>query len=222
MRKLMVLPLAGMLALGVVGPVAAAPNVSNTSGTGVQIYGDWSSEGVYGFVAVTEDSQYGTYGELYQETGEWVECPAGSEGGGKGGVVAEDTTPGGEYYGFVGSRTYGNVSDIHIELSRRFETGHATGTVELFTETVNECTGEYGGDPVVDTGSFEVTVTGVGPLASIKGSGSYKVPSEFNSHQSYRAKERSATGSVVAGTTIDRSFDSAYMTQVTWSDHTNQ
>ena len=34
MRKLMILPLAGLLALGVVGPVAAAPNTSNMSGSG--------------------------------------------------------------------------------------------------------------------------------------------------------------------------------------------
>ena len=49
MRKLMVLPLAGLLALGVVGPVAAGPNVSNTSGKGETIYGDWSTAGGYGY-----------------------------------------------------------------------------------------------------------------------------------------------------------------------------
>ena len=56
MRKLMVLPLAGLLALGVVGPVAAAPNVSNTSGGGESIYGEWSADGAYGDVSVGEDS----------------------------------------------------------------------------------------------------------------------------------------------------------------------
>ena len=222
MRKLMVLPLAGMLALGVVGPVAAAPNVSNTSGNGVQISGDGSSENGYGYVSVADDSAYGTYGEIYQETGEWIECPAGSEGGGKGGAVPQDTTPGDEIYGFVGTRTWGYATDVEITVSKRLETGHATGTVELYTETVDECNGVYGGDPVADVGTLDVTVTGVGPLATFRGSGHYKVPSEFNDHQSYRGKERTATGSVVAGTTIDRSFDSAFMTQVTWTDHSNQ
>ena len=44
MRKFMVLPLAGLLAFSVAGPVAAGANVSNASGSGQSIYGEWSAE----------------------------------------------------------------------------------------------------------------------------------------------------------------------------------
>jgi len=221
MRKLMILPMAGLLALGVVGPVAAGPNVSNTSGSGETIWGDWSVDGGYGYVFLGEETGYGGFGDIYQESGEWVECPEGSEGGGKGGPETKDTTPGGEYYGFVGTRTWGYAYDVEIDFSRRLETGRATGSVELYTETVDECNGVYGGDAVAEVGAIDVTVTGVGPLVTFKGSGSYKIPSEFNGHQNYRGRERQATGSVVAGGSIDASFGYGYMSQVTWSEHTN-
>ena len=221
MRKSMVLPMVGLLALGVVGPVAAAPNTSNTSGTGETIAGDWSTPNGYGYVFLGEETGYGGFGDVYQESGEWVECPPGSVGGGKGGAVAEDTTPGDGTYGFVGTRTWGYAYDVRIDFSKKFETGHATGSVELFTETVDECNGIYGGDSIPDSGTLDVTVTGVGPLATFRGSGSYKIPAEFNGHQNYRGKERAATGSIVAAGTIDTTFGSGYMSQVTWTEHTN-
>lgn len=219
MRKLMVLPMAGLLALGVVGPVAAGPNVSNTSGTGESIYGEWYGANTYGYVFLGEDSNFGGFGDIYQETGEWVACdPAG---GGKAGPAPQDTTPGDGAYGFVGTRTYGYSQDLRIDLSRRLETGRATGTVELYTETIDECDGVYGGDATAEAGTIDVTVTGVGPLVTFRGHGSYAVPSEFSGHQNYRGKERAATGSVAAGGSIDATFDSAYMSVVTWSEHTN-
>jgi hypothetical protein len=223
MRRFMVIPLAGLLVLGAAAPVLAGPNVSNTSGTGKTIYGEWSSEGTYGYVFLGEETGYGGFGDIYQESGEWVLCePTTVAGDDKGTVTIEDTTPPGEeFYGFVGTRTYGYAFDLEITLSRRLETGSATGSAELYTETVNECEGIYGGDPVAEVVSINVNVTGVGSLASFRGSGSYKIPSEFNGHENYRGTERQATGSVVAGNVIDTSFDWAYMSQVTWSQHVN-
>jgi hypothetical protein len=217
MRKLMVLPLAGLLALGVVGPVAAGPNVSNTSGTGETIYGDWSTDTGYGYVYLGEETGYGGFGDIYQESGTWVEC----EPGGEDVPSPKDTGPAEEYFGFVGTRTWGYAYDVKIDFSRRLETGRATGSVELYTETVDECNGVYGGDAVPEVGSLDVTVTGAGPLATFKGSGSYKIPSEFNGHQNYRGTERQANGSVVAGDAIDATLDWGYMSQVTWKEHTN-
>jgi hypothetical protein len=216
MRKLMVLPLAGLLALGVVGPVAAGPNVSNTSGSGETIYGEWYGEDTYGYAFLGEESGYGGFGDIYQESGTWVECPPAGESG----IGTMDTKPADETYGFVGTRTWGYAYDVEIEFSRRLETGHATGSVELYTETVDECNGIYGGDAVADVGSLDVTVTGVGSLATFRGSGSYKIPSEFNGHQNYRGKERLATGSILAGP-IDAEFGYAYMSEVTWTEHVN-
>jgi hypothetical protein len=222
MRKLMILPLAGLLALGVAGPVAAGANVSNTSGSGQSIYGEWSADGIYGYASIGVDSEYGAFGDFYQESGEWVECDPGAApaDSGKAAPVPQDTTGGDEVYGFLGTRTYGYTSDVQIDLSRRLETGRATGTVELYTETVDECNGIYGGDGVSNVASFLVTVTGTGPLATFSGSGHYKVPSQFNEHQSTKGQERQASGSVVAGA-ISASFDWAYLTKVSWSAHSN-
>lgn len=228
MRKLMVLSMAGVLALAVAGPVAAGPNVSNTSGSGETIYGEWSGDGTYGYVFLGEESGYGGFGEIYQESGGYVLCDpvvgaaaGGGTGGGKGNPVAQDTTPGDESYGFIGTRTWGYAYDVQIDFSRRLESGSASGSVELYTETVDECNGIYGGDAVAEIGSIDVTVSGVGPLATFRGSGSYKIPSEFNGHQNYRGKERQAAGTVVAGDSIDATFDWSYMSQVTWTVHTN-
>jgi hypothetical protein len=215
MRKFMVLPMAGLLALAVAAPAAAAPNVSNSSGGGDTIYGEWYTDQGYGYVMLGQEAGYG-FGEIYQEIGEWVECaPAGD-----GGIVPKDTTPGDGGYGFVGTRIWGySKEDITVTLSRRLETGSGSGTMELYTETVDECAGIDEG--ASETVSIDVSVTGIGSLASFRNSGVYKIPSEFNAHQNLRGKERAASGSVVAGS-IDQSFDSASMSRVTWTEHVNQ
>ena len=221
MRKLMVLPLAGLLALGVVGPVAAGSNVSNSSGSGQSIYGEWASDTGYGYVSVGEDSSYGGFAEIYQETGVWVECATGAAAPGKDTPTTQDTTGGDGDYGFVGTRTWGySEGGVTVELSRRLESGHATGSIELSTTTVDECAGEYG-DAVSEVVTFDVSVTATGPIASFRDRGSYKVPSQFNGHQTYRGKERAATGTVAAGTSIGATFSNAGMTVITWSDHSN-
>jgi len=205
MRRFMVLPMAALLALAVAAPVAAGPNVSNRSGSGESIYGQWYGESGYGYVFLGEEEGYGGFGDIYQESGEWVLCaPAGEE-----------------YYGFVGTRTWGYVYDLTIELSRRLETGTAVGTVDLFTDTVDECNGIYGGDPTFDSGPLVVEVAAAGPLASFRGTGSYTIPSEFNGHYNYRGKERQATGSIDAAGVIAADFEWAYMTQTTWTEHVN-
>lgn len=223
MRKFTVLPMAAILALTIAAPAMAGANVSNTSGGGESIYGEWSSEGTYGYVFLGEETGYGGFADIYEESGEWVVCdPAAVDpSGGKDDPTIQDTTPGDETYGFSGTRTWGYGFDLQITLSRRLETGSATGSVELYTETVDECNGIYGGDAVGEIGTINVAVTGVGSLASFRGSGAYKIPSEFNGHQNYRGSERQATGSVVAGSAIDATFDFGYMSKVTWTEHTN-
>lgn len=215
MRKFMALPIAGLLALAISAPVAAGPNVSNTSGGGDTAYGEWYGDGVFGYVYVGQENGQPGWGGMYQESGEWVLC----EGGGE--IVVQDTTPGDEPYGFRGTRTWGYAYDVEITLSRRLTSGSATGTVELYTETVDECAGVYGGDAAVQQSPFQIALTGEGSVATFRGSGSYQMPSEFNGHYNYRGKERSASGTLVAGSVIDAAFDQAYMSQYTWSEHTN-
>ena len=113
------------------------------------------------------------------------------------------TRRGGDY-GFVGTRTWGyRRAASRVDLSRRLDSGHATGSIELYTATVDECAGDYGDDAVSEVVTLDVSVTATGPLATFRGHGSYKVPSEFNAHQNYRGKERAASGTVV-GRLLDR------------------
>jgi len=221
MRKFMVVPMAGLLALGIAAPAAAAPNVSNTSGTGQSIYGEWSSDAGSGYVSVGVDSAYGSYAEVYRESGTWVECAPGDEPPPDKGAIAYDTTPGDGNYGFVGTRTWGYGSDIRLDLSRRLDSARATGTIELFSQSVDECTGVSEDGPT-EVGALDVRLTGTGPVASFRDTEFYKLPSEFNGHATYRGKERQATGSLVVGGSIDVGLDSAYMSQVSWSEHTNR
>jgi hypothetical protein len=221
MRKLMVLPMAGLLALGIAAPAVAAPNVSNTSGSGQSVYGEWSLGGVSGYVSVGVDSAYGAYAEIYQESGTWVECAPGDEPPPDKGAIAYDTTPGDGGYGFVGTRTFGYGSDVRLVLSRKLDSGRATGTIELSTETVDECNGIYEAG-TNEVGALDLVVTGTGAVASFRDSQFYKLPSEFNGHATYRGRERQATGSLLAGGSIDVGLDSAYLSEVTWSEHVNR
>ena len=136
----------------------------------------------YGYVSVGKDSAYGGFAEIYQESGTWVECDTGAADPGKGTPTTQDTT-GGDY-GFVGTRTWGySEGDVTVDLSRRLDSGHATGTIELYTATVDECAGDYGDDAVSEVVTLDVSVTAAGPLASFRDHGSYKIPSQFNGHQ---------------------------------------
>lgn len=224
MRRFMVLPMAALLVLGVAAPVSAGANTSNTSGGGSTVYGAWYGEGTYGYAYFGQEKGQPGFGEIYQESGEWVLCPPpepAPEAAPRAAAAGPMDTGGGEeFYGFQGTRTFGWAYDVQISLARRLETGSVTGQVELWTAVVDECAGVYGDDPVYELADLSIALTGVGDLATFRGSGSYQVPSEFNGHYNYRGKERQATGSILAGS-ISADFNWAYMSQITWSEHVN-
>jgi hypothetical protein len=204
MRKMAVIPMAALLALAIAAPVAAGgPNVTNQSGSATVVNGEWYSDSGWGYAYFGTDSEYGAAGEVYEETGQYEPCDES-----------------GETYGFVGSRTYGWTNDLSIDLDAKLSHASASGTFELATETVNECTGEYaGGDP--SSVAFSASLDGVGAVARFRGMGSYHVPGDFNSHSKQSGRERSATGSLDLGDAGVREFDSAVLASITWSDHTN-
>src|SRR6185295_18451600 len=111
----------------------------------------------------------------------WVECAPGDEPPPDKGAIAYDTTPGDGGYGFVGTRTWGYGSDIRLDLSRRLDSGRATGTIELFSQTVDECAGVSEDGPA-EVGALDVRLTGTGSVASFRDTQFYKLPSEFNAH----------------------------------------
>lgn len=204
MRKLAIIPMAGLLVLAISAPAMAGPNVSNASGSAKVINGEWYSDGGYGYAYFASDSQGGVWGEVYTETGEWIPCDES-----------------GEYYGFVGSRTSGWSGDLSITIDSRLDHGSVSGTLDLFTETVNECTGEYTGTGESTSVAFTAELDGVGSAVRFRGSGSYKLPGEFNNHSTQSGKERPATGSIDLGDAGSRSFDYAILATYSWHDHSN-
>lgn len=215
MGRFLVLPLAGLLALAAAAPVAAGANVRNDSGSFREAYGTWGSfdEGpeleTYGefFVVQTADGGYLEY--LSESTGTYVECA--------GGEIGKDDT-GGEYYGFVGTRTFA-WGETSLSLTRRLTDGSATGSIQFETSTIDECAGVWdvtaSGDATLD-----LQLTGVGDLVSFKTSDSVKIPGSLNGHSTYKGIQREASGTIDFGLG-SRTLDDAAMASVTWTDHCN-
>lgn len=219
MRRFVVLPFAALLALAAAAPVLAGPNVRNQSGGGNVIAGSWSGENLWGYVELFQEKGAQGEGFLYEEFGTYVECDGTGEGS-TSGEISIAAAPGEGSYGFQGTRVNGWAYGVVVTLSSRLASGAASGTFELWIETVDECAGIYDGSLVVEP--FSASVTGVGAVVSFRGFGSYQVPSEFNGHGSYRGKERQATGSLELEPLANPVFDWAYMSQYTWIEHVNE
>ena len=200
MRRVMISAMVGALVLATAAPVAAGPNTNNLSGSGRTIQGEWYDESGYGSVYLFDEST-GTYGEIFEESGEYVACD-GSDG---------------DVYGFRGTRIQGWAQGLKISVDAKLSTGVAAGDFEIATETVDECTGSY--DVAFETASVTVDVTGTGSVATFRNSGSFKIPGEYNSHSRYRGKERPATGGIDLGSMGTRDFDWATMASYSWSEH---
>lgn len=208
MRKFMVLPMAALLALAVAAPVAAGPNVSNSSGSALTAQGSWYSDagGVEtygGLYAWQESGASSAYLEYSEQQGAWVDC------------TPDDDTD--EFYGFQGEFRYG-YGEGTLKVSQGSADAHASGTLESFTSSIDECTGEYS---EAAGGSVEVSLdlVATGPKMMERGTSSFKIPSEFNGHSSYSTTSRSAAGTAtIDGTeiTVDGGIG-----KVSWRDHGN-
>ncbi len=208
MRKLMVLPMAALLALAVAAPVSAGPNVSNSSGSAVTAQGSWHSDAggveTYGGLYAWQDSGASSaYLELFEQVGAYVDC-----------TPADETD---ESYGFQGEYRFG-YGEGALTIGRGSADAQAFGTLETFTTSIDECTGEYS-EPA--GGSVEVSLDLVadGPKMMERGTSSFKIPSEFNSHSSYSTTFRSAAGTATIGgteITVDGGIG-----KVSWRDHGN-
>src|SRR4051812_14274468 len=144
MRKLAVVPIAGLLILAIAAPGAAAANVTNQTGSSRVINGEWSSAGGSGYAYFATDSANGAWGEFYEESGEYIDC---------------DGTD--ERYGFVGRGPSGGGAASPAPIDARLNHGTASGTLDVLTETVNDCTGEYTGTGEPTTLAFETSLDGV-------------------------------------------------------------
>jgi hypothetical protein len=202
MRRLMIIPLVGALVLAAAAPVAAGPNTSNTSGSGRTIQAEWYADSSHGSVYLFEESN-GTYGELFDESGDYVQCD-----------------PSDEYdYRFQGTRIFGWGQDLTVDLDTKLRTGSASGDFEIVIETVDECA--WSSEATFDVVHVVVDLVGTGPSATFRSSGSFKIPGDYNSHDRYRGTERAATGTVDLGSLGSRDVDWAMMASYSWSEHSN-
>ena len=200
MRKVAVLPMAGLLVLAIAAPASAGANVQNTSGSATVINAEWYSGGSSGYAYFTQ-TEYGPWAEFYDEAGTWLAC--------------DDF---GESFGFVGTRMYGWGDDLTIVVDSRLDHGSVTGTLYAFTETVNECTGEYGGTKE-GTIAVSAELDGVGEAVRFRDTGRFNIPGEFQSHSTQSGKQRTATGTIDFAEAGTRTLDGGVLASIRWRDH---
>ena len=208
MRKLMVIPLAALLLLAVAAPASAGANTYNASGSALTAQGYWSSKSDEGWAfgslyAWQESGSTSTYLDFFEESGQYVDC------------TPTDETD--ESYGFQGRYRYG-YGDGTLTMGKGMSQAQASGVLEIGTVTVDDCAGIYdeswaSGVPV----SLDLVATGSKIME--RGTWSFKIPSEFNSHSSYSTTYRSAAGTTtIDGTEI--AVDGG-IGKVSWRDHGN-
>jgi hypothetical protein len=214
MHKVIVLPLAGLLALAVAAPASAGANVSNTSGSVTIAQANWESwddatqTGTYGYVAVSQDASGETFAEYGSSSQQFVQCT---------GADTPDN-PDDDTFGTVGTDSWG-YGPASLTITRGMASATASGSLDIGTASYNECTGEYDKDGAESSASFSLDLTATSALIKESGRGSFHIPSEFNGHSSYKSTYRYATGTFDVGggsQTVD-----GMIGKVSWTDHAN-
>jgi hypothetical protein len=208
MRKFMVLAMAGLLVLAIAGPVSAGANVGNYSGSATTAQGSWYSEGAQGFTfgylaAWQEEGATSAFIDFYQESGNYVDCTPDDEN--------ED------FYGFQGTFSYG-WGEGSLNVGRGYADASATGTIGIETTVIDDCVGTYDStfDPEV---VVTLDLTATGPKVMERGTWSFQIPSQYNSHSSYSSTYRTAAGTATIGGD-ERAVDGG-IGKVSWRDHSN-
>jgi hypothetical protein len=208
MRKFMVIPLAALLVLAVAAPASAGANGSNSSGSASTAQGSWYSDAggvdTYGSLnAWQETGSDEVYLDIWEESGHYVDC-----------TPADDID---ESYGFQGQYRSG-YGEGSFTIGRGSADAEASGTLDITTTTVDDCAGTY-----VDSQESGVAVSlalvATGSKIIERGTSSFKVPGEFNSHSSYSTTSRLAAGTATIGS--DEIAVDGAIGKVSWRDHNN-
>lgn len=216
MRKGMAFGAACLLALALAAPVAAGPNVSNTSGGFTGAEGDWYSyneetgASTYGYLFAHRDKgQKDPAVDFFQGSDQYVQCT----GQDTPADVSDDT------YGGIYSSMWGYGPATSFTVPKDFSTATATASLDVYQDSWNECTGE-GSSEFLGSVEVTLTLTADGPLVRETGRGSFHIPGDVNAHSSYRSATRSAVGSVtIDGTSTPVDF--GIIGSVSWMDHWN-
>jgi hypothetical protein len=218
MRKGMAIVAACLLTLAVAAPVAAGPNVGNTSGGFIGAEGDW--------YAFDESTGTETYGYLFArlEKGQKVPTVDFSNqsmwmpdcGGGEppGDVTPYDTT--GDY-SYEYWYAWGEASSLSVPKS--FATATSSATLDVYHETYDVCTGEWTSETLAGV-TLTLDLMGTGPIEKMTDRYSFHVPGSYFSHGSIRQSTRPAEGAVTVGDmtfTVDPGM--GIIGSVSWMDH---
>lgn len=208
MRKFMVIPMAALLVLAVAAPASAGANVSNSSQSALTAQGSWSSEAggvsTYGSLIAWQDAAASSaYIEFFEESGQYVDC-----------TPADDSD---DRYGFQGEYRYG-YGDGTLTIGRGYDTAHASGTIEIVTVTADDCTGDYT-DTIESGVAVSLDLVATGGKVMERGTSSFKIPGQFNTHSSYSTTYRLAAGTATIGG-ADMAVDGG-IGKVSWRDHSN-
>ena len=210
MRKLLVLPMAALLLAAIAAPVSAGANVTNSSTSAMTAQGAWGSGDKEGF---------GKFGSLYawQESGSSTGYVEYSEGSGQyvDCTPADDTD---DSYGFQGESRYAS-GDGTLKVGKGSSDAHASAVLEVYTWVIDDCAGTYD-ETSVSGVLVSLDLVANGPKIMERGTGSFKIPSQFNSHSSYSTTSRSATGTASIGAGSAIALDGGIGT-VSWRDHSN-
>jgi hypothetical protein len=210
MRKLLVLPMAALLLAAIAAPVSAGANVTNSSQSAVTAQGYWGSgkeDGVetYGSLYAWQDSgSSSAYVEFSEGIGQYVDC-----------TPADDTD---DFYGFQGQSRYGS-GDGTLNVGKGSSDAHASAILEIYTSVIDECAGTYD-ETSVSGVPVSLDLVANGPKIMERGTGSFKIPSQFNGHSSYTTTSRSAAGTAMVGDGPAIAVDGGIGT-VSWRDHSN-
>jgi hypothetical protein len=214
MRKLIVVPLAGLLVLGAVAPVFAGSNVSNSSGSVTIAQAGWDSSdtdtGAYvsGYIAVVHEAGSTLTTAEYQQFSErTVQCT--------GANTPNDPTD--DTYAPVDTFVYG-YGDATVAIGRSNASATAAGTLTMSSDTFDGCTGN---DTYVDLPALPFTLGLTATSSTIResGRGSFHIPGQFNNHSSYKAVYRQAEGTFAGGDTRQSVY--GQIGTFSWSDHSN-
>lgn len=213
MRKLMAIPMAGIMALTLAASALAGPNVGNFSGSltlaqaGWESYAEDKESYTSGYVLVGQEQGGDTFAEYSEFSAEWVQCT---------GTDTPDD-PDDDTFGSIGSNVWG-YGPASLAIGKNFGTATASGTLETSRETFNECTGEYAYESL-PAQAFSLDLTATSGTVKETSRGSFKLPGEYNSHSSYKAIYRFAEGTIDLGAGAQEVY--GQIGTVSWRDHSN-
>ena len=214
MRKFLALPLAGLLALTLAGSALAGPNVGNYSSSVTIAQASWDSyddeTGTfdYGYVAVSrEQGSSEAFAEYSQGSEQYVQCT---------GAETPDN-PDDDTFGLVYSNVWG-YGPASLTIGKSNSSASASGTLDVVREAFNECTGEWSSEELPAI-AFRIDLAATSATIRESGRGSFHIPGEVNSHSSYKATYRQASGTFT-GSDGPQSI-SGMIGSVSWKDHSN-